>query len=102
MPDSNKDIDQRLKNLSEKLTPEDNPEENQVEINKHMSYAFKISAELIAGIAIGGFIGYYCDKIFLTKPLFLIIFLFYSYHETFITITLTYIYYVHGLFFYYF
>ncbi|MBT4921677.1 MAG: hypothetical protein HON23_01530 [Rickettsiales bacterium] len=75
MPDSNKDIDQRLKNLSEKLTPEDNPEENQVEINKHMSYAFKISAELIAGIAIGGFIGYYCDKIFLTKPLFLIIFL---------------------------
>jgi len=75
MINSDKKIEKKIQELSAKIEdtqvskkPTDNTASN-------MSFAFKISSELIAGIAIGGFAGYYADEYFQTKPLFLIIFL---------------------------
>lgn len=76
MPNSNDDLENRLKKLSDKLeiqNPDNN--ENQPTDKSGVSFAFRISTEIIAGIVIGGFLGYYTDEFFQTKPLFLIIFL---------------------------
>ena len=40
--------------------------------NKYSSYGFQVAADLIAGILVGAFIGYWIDVYFQTKPLFLI------------------------------
>ena len=76
MTDKKKDLENRLDKLSSEL-------ENKKQVSNNttpnppsnVSYAFKISAEILAGIFVGLFLGYYTDKIFQTKPLFLIIFL---------------------------
>ena len=43
--------------------------------NNGYSIGLKISLDLISSIIVGAFIGYGLDKIFLTKPVFFIIFL---------------------------
>ena len=42
---------------------------------KEMSEGMKFIIELIAGVAVGSFIGYFFDQVFGTIPLFLIIFI---------------------------
>ena len=86
MAESDNNIEKKIKVLSAKLDTGNKPKETSKEATPNMSYAFKISAELIAGIAIGGFIGYYIDKFFITKPLFLIIFLFLGVAGSFLNI----------------
>ena len=41
-----------------------------------MGYAFRIGIELVAGLVVGGGIGWLLDKLFGTLPLFLILFFF--------------------------
>ena len=43
-------------------------------LGRGMTMAFRVVAELVAGIAVGGAIGYGLDGLFHTKPLFLILF----------------------------
>ena len=43
--------------------------------NNGYSIGLKISLDLISSIIVGAFIGYGLDKIFLTKPVFFVIFL---------------------------
>lgn len=40
-----------------------------------MGQAFKLSIELIAGVAVGGFIGWALDQLFGTKPILMLVFL---------------------------
>ena len=40
-----------------------------------LKYIAIISVEILSGAAVGGFLGYYCDKFFATKPLCFIIFM---------------------------
>ena len=42
-------------------------------LGRGMSMAMRVVSELIAGIAVGGAIGYGLDRLFHTKPLFLIV-----------------------------
>ena len=42
-------------------------------LGRGMSMAMRVVSELIAGIAVGGAIGYGLDRLFHTKPLFLIL-----------------------------
>jgi len=39
-----------------------------------MGQALKLSVELVAGVAVGGFIGWALDQLFGTKPIFLLVF----------------------------
>ncbi|MBL6784801.1 MAG: AtpZ/AtpI family protein [Rickettsiales bacterium] len=74
MTQENQNLQDKIKNLSDKIDATKTPEKEIIQPS-NLSFAFKISAELIAGITIGAFAGYYFDKFFQTKPLFLIIFL---------------------------
>lgn len=40
-----------------------------------LKYISLITVEILAGISVGSFIGYYFDKFFSTKPLFFIVFM---------------------------
>lgn len=40
------------------------------------SLAMRVVTDLVSGLFVGGVIGYFLDKAFLTSPLFLVIFLF--------------------------
>jgi ATP synthase protein I len=85
-PKSSDRLRERLRELERKLEPEDEKRENvsDAELEKRSSAlgkAFKISAELVAGVFVGGFIGYALDNWLMpklgvnTNPLFLIVFL---------------------------
>jgi ATP synthase protein I len=75
MVNSDKKLEKKIQELSDKLEDTRTSNKPTDKTASNMSFAFKISSELIAGIAIGGFVGYYADEYFQTKPLFLIIFL---------------------------
>ena len=42
---------------------------------KNYSFALKLGVDFVSAIIVGIIIGYWCDKIFETSPLFLIIFI---------------------------
>jgi len=77
-------LEDRLKNLESKLNQADNtirepdPDENEAN-NPHrkagIAQAFRLSSEFIAGVVVGGGIGYLIDSYFETSPWGLIIFL---------------------------
>lgn len=43
--------------------------------NKELKYTTQITIDLLAGLAVGSFIGYELDKFFATKPLCFIVFM---------------------------
>ena len=85
-PKSSDRLRERLRELERKLEPEGEKSEtmSDAELEKRSSAlgrAFKISTELVAGVFVGGFIGYALDNWLMPKlgiktaPLFLIVFL---------------------------
>ncbi len=85
-PESSERLKERLRELERKLEPQDEKREGMSdgEAEKRSSAlgkAFKISTELVAGVFVGGFIGWALDNLLMPKlgvnstPLFLIVFL---------------------------
>jgi ATP synthase protein I len=85
-PESSDRLRERLRDLERKLEPEGEKNEtmSEAELDRRSSTlgkAFKISTELVAGVFVGGFIGYALDNWLMPKlgvhttPLFLIVFL---------------------------
>ena len=84
-PQSSDRLRERLRELERKLEPEGEKRENvsDAELEKRSSAlgkAFKISTELVAGVFVGGFIGWALDSLtpklgYHTAPFFLIVFL---------------------------
>lgn len=71
-----KKLDARLKALREK-TDERHGEGQRSDIPRSaMGYAFRIGVELVAGLVVGGVIGWLLDTWLGTLPLFLILFFF--------------------------
>lgn len=67
-------LDQKLKEAKAASQPEKKEEESV--IGQSLSYAMRVSVELIAGVLVGAFIGYYLDKWLGTKPwLFILMFI---------------------------
>lgn len=86
-PELSDRLRERLRELDRKLEPEDEKREgmSDAELDKRSSTlgkAFKVSTELVAGVFVGGFIGWALDNLlmpklgFITNPFFLIVFLF--------------------------
>lgn len=75
IPEDLKQIDERIKKLTarELAVRKDKPESD-------FAYAaktgFRIGTELLSGVLVGAAVGYFLDRLFATKPLLLIIFLF--------------------------
>ena len=85
-PESRDRLRERLRELERKLEPEGEKREgmSDAEAEKRSSTlgkAFKVSTELVAGVFVGGFIGWALDNLLMPKlgfnstPLFLIVFL---------------------------
>ena len=85
-PESSDGLRKRLRELERKLEPEDEKSAtmSDADLEKRSSTlgkAFKISTELVAGVFVGGFIGWALDSWVMPKmgvnssPLFLIVFL---------------------------
>lgn len=75
IPDDIQRLDERIKKLQE--------QENQARKNKpetDVAYAskvgFRVGTEMLSGVLVGGALGYFLDRLFEMRPLFLIIFLF--------------------------
>ena len=85
-PSSSDRLRERLRELERKLEPEGEKRDtmSDAEFEKRSSTlgkAFKVSTELVAGVFVGGFIGWALDNLLMpklgvdTSPLFLIMFL---------------------------
>jgi ATP synthase protein I len=85
-PESSDRLRERLRELERKLEPEGDKREtmSETELERRSSAlgkAFKVSTELVAGVFVGGFIGWALDSLlmpklgFKTAPFFLIVFL---------------------------
>lgn len=85
-PESSDRLRERLRELERKLEPEGEKSENMsdAELEKRSSTlgkAFKVSTELVAGVFVGGFVGWALDNLLMPKlgvntaPLFMIVFL---------------------------
>jgi ATP synthase protein I len=59
-------LNENIKNLKNLKKPK-----NKI-TNKYSSYGFRVATDLVAGIIVGSFIGYWIDVYFDTKPFFLI------------------------------
>jgi ATP synthase protein I len=86
LPESSERLKERLRELERKLEPEGEKRESMsdAELEKRSSTlgkAFKVSTELVAGVFVGGFVGWALDNLLMpkmgvnTSPLFLIVFL---------------------------
>ena len=71
-PDSLQDLSRRLDAVRQKNTPE--PRRNAS--GGMVGLAYRLTIEMIAAIGVSGFIGWWIDKVFDTKPLFMILLLF--------------------------
>jgi len=71
-----KDLKNKLKNLYKKIDEIKAAEKPPTEQNPTPSgikYVSLITVDLLAGLCVGGFIGYHIDQFFTTKPLFFIV-----------------------------
>lgn len=76
------EIKQRLDKLHEKLGTIDKREAAQMPNDrdnaarsKAMGIAFRIATDLVAGVAVGGFLGWFLDSLLGTAPILLVVFL---------------------------
>lgn len=77
IPEDIKRIDDRIKKLKAKeaVARKDKPESQFVYATKT---GFRVGTELVSGVLVGAAVGYFLDRIFDTRPLLLIIFLFFG------------------------
>ncbi|MBT3071792.1 AtpZ/AtpI family protein [Rhodomicrobium sp. Az07] len=80
LPETSESLRERLRELERKLDPEGNKREgmSDEELEKRSSMlgrAFKISTEMVAGVFVGGFIGWVLDQ-WLDTRFFVVVFLF--------------------------
>jgi ATP synthase protein I len=73
-------LKQRLSKLGRELESEDRGPEAMSEVERRrrssaLGKAFRLSTELVAGVFVGGFIGWLLDRWLGTLPLFLLVFL---------------------------
>ena len=68
-PISNKATIKKAKNTTSTTN------QNKKESSSSVKYVATIGIEILSGAAVGGFLGYYCDEFFTTKPLCFIIFM---------------------------
>jgi ATP synthase protein I len=79
-PESSDRLKQRLRELERKLEPGGGEsgsmsEEERGRRSSALGKAFRLSTELVAGVFVGGFIGWLIDRWLGTLPLFLVVFL---------------------------
>ena len=69
----------RLDTLEKKLSASrqrHQPEDNQSRANANMlGLAWRLTVEMLAGIGVGGFIGWWIDKVLGTEPIFMLLLL---------------------------
>ena len=73
-------LKERLRQLERKLAAEDGGRESMTEEERGrrssaLGKAFRLSTELVAGVFVGGFLGWLLDRWLKTLPLFLVVFL---------------------------
>lgn len=75
IPDDIQRLDERIKKLQEqeKEAQKDKPESDIAYASK---VGFRVGTEMLSGVLVGGALGYFLDRLFEMKPLFLITFLF--------------------------
>jgi ATP synthase protein I len=79
-PDESGRLKERLRNLERKLARENGgpasmTEEERGRRSSALGKAFRLSTELVAGVFVGGFLGWLLDRWLKTLPLFLVVFL---------------------------
>ncbi len=80
LPESSDRLKQRLRELERKLEPGDGEreimsDEERGRRGSALGKAMRLSTELVAGVFVGGFIGWLLDRWLGTLPLFLLVFL---------------------------
>jgi ATP synthase protein I len=80
IPESSEHLKQRLRELEQKLEHgsdkrETMSDEERGRRGSALGKAFRLSTELVAGVFVGGFIGWLLDRWLGTLPLFLVVFL---------------------------
>ena len=74
-PRSLEEIDSRLRALRAEVS-NDGGRAPRTGLGAGMGLGFRVAVELVAGIAVGGFIGYFLDRWIGTKPWAMVVFLF--------------------------
>lgn len=72
------DEQSRLKELDEKLSAGRQrlqPDEQRGANASNLGLAWRLTIEMLAGIGVGGFIGWWMDKVLATKPIFMLLML---------------------------
>lgn len=75
IPEDIKQMDERIRKLKAKENLAHKGQQ-ETDYSRAGKIGFRIGTELISGVLVGGAIGYLLDKIFETRPILLIIFLF--------------------------
>ncbi len=75
IPEDIKQMDERIRKLKAKENLARKGQQ-ETDYSRASKIGFRIGTELISGVLVGGAIGYLLDKIFETRPILLIIFLF--------------------------
>ncbi len=75
IPEDIKQMDKRIRKLKAKENLARKGQQ-ETDYSRASKIGFRIGTELISGVLVGGAIGYLLDKIFETRPILLIIFLF--------------------------
>jgi ATP synthase protein I len=70
------DLARRLRRLREQARPEDEGRKDRGPAPRASSFAMRVGIELVAGLVVGGGLGYFLDRWLGTSPFLLILFFF--------------------------